>query len=464
MHLETVSERTREQLASVGSADLVIGLTDCPDGEALKRALEQIELTFAASEKAPRTVVFYPDTVGELGNGNGNGNGNGHSTAGNGNGGAQPVAVAAAEIGSDGDIATEVASSLPTAHAAASASAKQTIAIPLPFWPSERLPEGAPADTQAVLTLAALGQTVGASVVVLWASPATSLPPAALLSFGEAIGGEGFDLAMPGYLPQKFGGLLNSGLLAPFVRTLYGQRVAYPMALDIAMSPRFCELLLRPDPRTEAPQLPHWISTLAACNGMKICQAELSLPAPQSRLPSDDLSTMLALVLGSLFQDAERNASFWHRTRGSQPVRRFGTNAPVPLDTQSVDVQPMIEGFALAYNNLSEVWTPVLPPATLLELKKLSRTSQAEFRLSDATWARVVFDFLLAQRQRVMTRDHLLRAFTPIYLAWVASYLMQVERASPAQAAARLEQLAKAFEAQRPYLLSRWRWPDRFNP
>jgi hypothetical protein len=28
----------------------------------------------------------------------------------------------------------------------------------------------------------------------------------------------------------------------------------------------------------------------------------------------------------------------------------------------------------------------------------------------------------------------------------------------------RLERLCQAFEASRPYLVSRWRWPDRFNP
>ena len=28
----------------------------------------------------------------------------------------------------------------------------------------------------------------------------------------------------------------------------------------------------------------------------------------------------------------------------------------------------------------------------------------------------------------------------------------------------RLEKLSVAYETGKPYLLSRWRWPDRFNP
>jgi hypothetical protein len=29
---------------------------------------------------------------------------------------------------------------------------------------------------------------------------------------------------------------------------------------------------------------------------------------------------------------------------------------------------------------------------------------------------------------------------------------------------ARQEQLERAFEQNKPYLVQRWRWPDRFNP
>jgi len=44
----------------------------------------------------------------------------------------------------------------------------------------------------------------------------------------------------------------------------------------------------------------------------------------------------------------------------------------------------------------------------------------------------------------------------------VASYALQPEGAAAAEA--RLEHLAVAYEMAKPYFLSRWRWPDRFNP
>jgi hypothetical protein len=53
---------------------------------------------------------------------------------------------------------------------------------------------------------------------------------------------------------------------------------------------------------------------------------------------------------------------------------------------------------------------------------------------------------------------------TPLYLGWLASYALEMQNAAADAAEQRLERLCQAFEAARPYLVSRWRWPDRFNP
>jgi hypothetical protein len=58
----------------------------------------------------------------------------------------------------------------------------------------------------------------------------------------------------------------------------------------------------------------------------------------------------------------------------------------------------------------------------------------------------------------------LLGALTPLYLGWVASYVREVSNLSSAAAEQRLERFSRAWEEKKPYLLSRWRWPDRFNP
>jgi hypothetical protein len=121
----------------------------------------------------------------------------------------------------------------------------------------------------------------------------------------------------------------------------------------------------------------------------------------------------------------------------------------------------MIDSFRLAFTNLQEIWSLVLPPQSLLGLKRLSALPPASFSMPDSLWARVVYDFLLAYRLRTINRGHLLGAMTPLYLAWVASHLLQSAQSDPER---HIEAVAAAFEADKPYLVSRWRWPDRFNP
>ena len=87
-----------------------------------------------------------------------------------------------------------------------------------------------------------------------------------------------------------------------------------------------------------------------------------------------------------------------------------------------------------------------------------------EFRIPDELWARIVYDFALAYRLRTIARDHLLRALTPLYLGWIASYAVEVESAGRSAVQRRWERLCGAYESGKPYFVSRWRWPDRFNP
>jgi hypothetical protein len=84
--------------------------------------------------------------------------------------------------------------------------------------------------------------------------------------------------------------------------------------------------------------------------------------------------------------------------------------------------------------------------------------------MPDELWVRVVYDFALAHRLRTINRDHLLRSMTPLYLGWVSSHAREVANADAATIEERLTRLALAYEAGKWYLVSRWRWPDRFNP
>jgi hypothetical protein len=177
--------------------------------------------------------------------------------------------------------------------------------------------------------------------------------------------------------------------------------------------------------------------------------------------PDPDIRTILATVTGSLFSDIEAKAAFWQRPRRLPPARVTLPQAGKAAENTS-DAASMVEAFRLAYSNLQEIWSLVLPPHSLLGLKRLSLMDPASFHMPENLWARIVYDFLVAYRLRTINRGHLLGALIPLYLAWVAGHINII--ASGADPEHHIEAVAAAFDADKPYLVSRWRWPDRFNP
>ena len=85
------------------------------------------------------------------------------------------------------------------------------------------------------------------------------------------------------------------------------------------------------------------------------------------------------------------------------------------------------------------------------------------FHLDDGLWARIVYDFALGYRLGVLAREHILRSLVPLYLAWLASFIVEVRDRGEDDVEQRLERLCGAFEAEKPYLISKWRWPERLR-
>ena len=304
---------------------------------------------------------------------------------------------------------------------------------------------------------------------------AQSLAPDALRALADPVVVGYADLASPRYSLSPRDGLINSAILYPVTRALFGTRPRYPQAIDLAFSLRAANRLAACAQKfTAANQTAAfiWPVAEAAAAGFTIAEVPVGLRAlpPPDAL---DLNSLLAQVAGSFFADLDAKASFWQRSRLAYSPRDAAalTRAmPAQSDDSAMseqpDVQPMIDSFRLAYINLHEIWSLVLPPNSLLGLKKLSILPLTAFRMPDSLWARIVYDFVLAYRLRTINRGHLLGALTPLYLAWVASHLMlssgtSAETLSPDK---HIEALAAAFETDKPYLVARWRWPDRFNP
>ncbi|HTA80787.1 MAG TPA: hypothetical protein VK720_14640 [Terracidiphilus sp.] len=329
------------------------------------------------------------------------------------------------------------------------------------------LPAGQPSWTLTAgdfVSAHQLAEKNNAHAILLLGAESSSLSSTALTSLAQAVTANSADLAIPCYELPPRAGLVNSSILYPVSRALFATRVRFPLAIDLGLSLGMAERLGAAAQRYVAlnqSESPLWVVNEAMVAGMKIDEVEVGareLPQP----PDPDLNTILPFVTGSLFADIEAKAAFWQRARISQPLRRQTSLTSSVTTDSSAEAASMLQGFRLAYANLREIWGLVLPPNTLLGLKRLSLIEGAAFRMPESLWARIVYDFLIAYRLRTINRGHLLGALIPLYLAWVASHINAI--ASGEDPERHIDTHAAAFEAEKPYLVARWRWPDRFNP
>src|SRR5690606_24822975 len=102
------------------------------------------------------------------------------------------------------------------------------------------------------------------------------------------------------------------------------------------------------------------------------------------------------------------------------------------------------------------IWRGMLTGRTVAELLPLRDCPLQSFRIADRTWARVVYDAAVSYHRGVMPQEHLLRALTPLYLGRTASFVLETQGLTSAEAEGRIEALCEAFELEKPYLCERW--------
>jgi hypothetical protein len=417
VEVETIPQQTQEKIAPVDSADLVVGLLAALDPDGITALCEGLR-TLPGSR---RIVVLHSDPAGK-----------------------------------------DVQPNSPTAEGDSQVSL-------LPWSVLDREPTGAPMQSisAACQSLFALTEKMGARACCLVASEMENATPQWVCQLLHPLLESDFDLVVPYYAPRKLQGLMNSSIVYPLTRCLYGKRIHNPLGPDVGVSRRLAQKVLGTNRNANGGSgQTHPLAALApvaVCENMQICQVHVG-----ARIypPTDwmNMSSLVAQVLGSIFVELERSAACWQRTRGSVSVPAHGERLSLPQETGTLDMNRMLETFQLGVRDLQEIWGLVLPPATLFELRKLSRLPPEQVHLPDELWARIVYDFALAHRLRTINRDHLLRSMTPLYLAWVVTYARELETAGAATVEQRIERLSLAYESAKSYFISRWRWPDRFNP
>lgn len=420
-----VAERTERDLERLSSADLVLGVATYNNEEAIASVIAAGRMGLARYFPKSRAVIVHAD------------------------GGSK-----------DG-----------TMERALEAAERDTfLQVPYRIYPVDRLSVDVtemPGKASAQEAIFLIARRLGARACVVWSGAARGVTPEWVDRLAHPVLDEEFDFVAPYYRRHKFDGAIGKGILYPMTRALYGKRIWQPGSGEFCASGRFAEWCLgkkawSSDVSSLSADL--WLDLQALSGGFRVCQAYLGSRIRKSGGPAPDLSVLLSHLLGCLFAGMADNPAIWQKVRGSEPVPAFGPPLESTAEPVAVNVQRMMESYRLGHRDLQSIWGMVLPPATLLELKRLALRPDEAFHLEDEVWARTIYDFSLAYHLRTIGRDHLLRSLTPLYLGWAASSIQEIQQAGSEEVQKRIEKLCLSFEAQKPYLISRWRWPDRFSP
>ncbi len=106
--------------------------------------------------------------------------------------------------------------------------------------------------------------------------------------------------------------------------------------------------------------------------------------------------------------------------------------------------------FRLGVRDLDSLLQSFLPEDVLAILGDLAaRPDRRAFVYPDAAWVRTVMHFALACHRKVVSREHIIKSLTPLYLGKVASFVIETWDSTAEEVERRLEGLCLSFEGKR---------------
>lgn len=318
---------------------------------------------------------------------------------------------------------------------------------------------GIPGKGSAFRTIFEIARRLDAKACAVVDSDLRSITPEWIELLLRPVLDEHYDYVAPYYLRHKYDGTITNSIVYPLTRALYGQRIRQPIGGDFGFSGRLAEHYL--DQHVWESDVARfgidiWMTTEAIASGARVCQSFLGAKIHNPKDPSADLAAMLMQVLGALFALMEEHHGVWLARNDSVPVKIFGFQYEVGVEPVHVNVDRMIHAFRQGMDDLAPIWEQMLGREIVSELSPLRAASPVEFRIPDDLWVRVIYEAAVAYHGRVMPREHLLKALTPLYLGRTATFVLETQGLTSAEAERRVEQLCLAFEERKSYLVDRW--------
>ena len=319
---------------------------------------------------------------------------------------------------------------------------------------------------RTILAAADLSHAKACAVV---SASTDSLTPPWIEALVQPVYRENYDFVAPLYSRHRFDGLLTRNLLYPMSRNLYGRPIRELRGSEFAFSGKLASAsLAQGEWHNEAVQggAEMWMAVNAISNGYRCCQTYLG-PRERPRL-TPSVVNLIRQTISGFFWCIESTAPYWLAQDGTQPPgdswKTIGPDHDLTSEPIRIDRKKFLDMYRSGVAELSQILATILDAETHADLTRLARLDEAEFRISNALWVRVVYEFAAAYHHSVLNRDHLAQAFIPIYRGRVFSFMAPRRAQAPEAMEAELEDLCREFSVQKPFLIERWKTKGQGAP
>lgn len=417
MTLDLLSRDVQGRLSEIGAADILVGVPSYDNAKTIERVMLTVDQGLVECFPDARCVIAVCD------------------------GGSQDGTPAIAE---------RVGLKTPL-----------RLLVPLPPSPRTVAPyQGAASMGEAVRTLFAIGAALQVQACAVIDADVLTITPGWMDLLIRPIRDERFEYVAPLSRRHKYDGSLSNGLIYPLTRALYGKRARQAPGGGYGVSGARAAAWSAKNEWEDAAArqgLDIWMLTSALAEGARVCQAYLGPVLHEHRDIKMDLSAQLTRAVGAVFALMEHYQAEWSSVTSSVPVPVFGPLFEMETSPVAINVARMVKGFKQGLRDLLPIWEVALPYETLSELLPLGGLETEEFRLPARLWVQIVYDFALAYHDRLLHREHLLKAMTPLYLGWTASFVLDTKDGGQEEVERVVEALCATYESAKPYLLERWR-------
>jgi glycosyltransferase involved in cell wall biosynthesis len=321
--------------------------------------------------------------------------------------------------------------------------------------------QGVQGKGSAVRGIFEIARALRAKVIVILEADLQSITSDWVEKLARPILDNQYQLAIPHYARPLPDGAMTDLLAYPITKLLYGADVRQPMGGEYALSAELAHRIATRDVwETDVARhgVDIWLTTVAINENVKTCQVRLGVKLDDSREMLLSFDPTFVQAIGTLFRMMDIYKRRWHEGQQTRTAPFFGNGiAPKPARPwlPGVSAAALGDAFVAGSRRYARLWRTALTPSTRHAIRELSESPDGSTRFNAKLWARTVYDFATVYNQGEGDPDKIVAALLPLYYARCAT-LMQETGLEPGAVEVAVQEQAKQFAYEKPYLVHLW--------